>query len=90
MNNKVLVKLIAIEMNKEVDCFIPINEKIYNIKKIFLKYIFDVKSIQNDAQNAYVLLNSRSGIIYNNNDRVINTDIRNGSVLIIMQDNTAI
>ena len=85
MNNKVLVKLIMVSTGQEIDCFIPINEKIINIKRIFLKYIFDVNTIEDDVVNRYILLNSRTNAIYNNNDRVFNTDIRNSSELVLMQ-----
>ena len=36
MNNKVLVKIIAFSFDKDFDCFLPINEKIFNIKRIVL------------------------------------------------------
>lgn len=85
MDNKVLIKLIIISTGQEIDCFVPINEKIYNVKKIFLKYAFDINEIEEDIINNYVLLNGRTNVIYNNNDRVIYTDIRNGSELILCQ-----
>lgn len=85
MDNKVLIKLTIISTGQEIDCFVPINEKIYNVKKIFLKYAFDINEIKEDIINNYVLLNGRTNVIYNNNDRVIYTDIRNGSELILCQ-----
>ena len=30
MDNKVLIKLIVASTGEEIDCFVPINEKIYN------------------------------------------------------------
>lgn len=85
MENKVLVKLIVAANDQEIDCFIPINEKIYNIKKIFLKYVFDSTNIEEDVVNQYVLINGRTNMVYNNNDRIVNTDIRNCSELILIQ-----
>ena len=85
MNNKVLIKLIVASTGQEVDCYIPINEKIFNIKKIFLKYIFNVKDIDDSIINNYILLNGRTNVTYNNNDRIFKTDIRNGTELILFQ-----
>ena len=83
--NKVLIKLIVVSTGEEIDCFIPINEKMYNIKKIFLKYVFNVVSIEDDILNKYIIVNGRTNRIYNNNERVIDTDIRNGSEIILLQ-----
>lgn len=83
--NKVLVKLIVVSTGEEIDCFIPINEKMYNIKKIFLKYVFNVVSIEDDTLNKYIIVNGRTNRIYNNDERVIDTDIRNGSEIILLQ-----
>ncbi len=83
MDSKVLIKLIVISTGQEIDCFIPINEKIFNIKKTFLKYAFDISKIDDDTLNSYILLNGRTNVIYNNDNRVFYTDIRNGSELIL-------
>lgn len=83
--NKVLVKLIVVSTGEEIDCFIPINEKMYNIKKIFLKYVFNVVSIDDEVLNKYIIVNGRTNKIYNDNERVIDTDIRNGSEIILLQ-----
>ena len=84
MNSKVLVKIVVFSIEKEFDCFLPINEKIYNIKKIIIKYLFD-NSISEDEYNKYALINGRTSRIYNNNDRIGNTDIRNGTEIIILK-----
>ncbi len=85
MDNKVLIKLIVASTGEEIDCFVPINEKIYNLKKVFLKYVFDVTSIEEDILNKYLIVNVRTNKIYNNNERVFNTDIRNGTEIVILQ-----
>lgn len=85
MDNKILVKLIVVSMDKDIDCFIPANEKIYNIKKIFLKYIYDTNKIDKELEDNYLLINARNGQIYNNNQRIIETDIRNSTELILMK-----
>ena len=85
MNNKILVKILVVSIDKDIDCFLPINEKIYNIKKILLKYIFDKNTISDEDNNKYVLINARSNKIYNNNERIANTDIRNGSEIVLLK-----
>ena len=85
MNNKILVKILVVSIDKDIDCFLPINEKRYNIKKILLKYIFDKNTISDEDNNKYVLINARSNKIYNNNERIANTDIRNGSEIVLLK-----
>ena len=87
MNNKVLVKIIAFSFDKDFDCFLPIKEKIFNIKKIVLKYLLDKNEISEDEINSYILANVRTNIIYNNDDRIGNTDIRNCSEILLLKIN---
>ena len=49
------------------------------------KYVFDVTSIEEDILNKYLIVNVRTNKIYNNNERVFNTDIRNGTEIVILQ-----
>lgn len=83
MNNKVLVKLIIPGWDESYDVFIPVNEVIWKTKKMLLKSVQDLGGVVVDNNAEYVLLNKNNSRVYNNNDIIIDTDIRNGSELIL-------
>ena len=85
MENKVLIKLIMLDMDECFDIFIPVNEIIWKIKKLIIKSISDITNISLDINNEYILINKDNSKIYDNNEIVINTDIRNGTELILFK-----
>ena len=85
MENKVLIKLIMLDMDESFDIFIPENEIIWKIKKLIIKSISDINNISLDINNEYLLINKETSKIYDNNEIVINTDIRNGTELILFK-----
>lgn len=84
MQNKVLIKLIVPELDFNFDVFIPVNEMVWKIKKLLVKSISDLVNINMSQELEYELLNKDSCTVYSNNDVVINTDIRNGSELLLI------
>ena len=84
MNNKVLIKLIIPEFDDSYDLFIPVNEVVWKLKKLILKSIQDLSGLSINTTIEYVLINKDNSRIYNNNEIVINTDIRNGTELILL------
>ncbi len=84
MKNKVLIKLLIPELYSSYDLFIPVNELIWRVKKIIAKCISDLSNIDLDIMNEYILINKDNSRIYKNNEVVLDTDIRNGSELIII------
>ena len=90
MENKVLVKIIVPLLDDSFDCFIPVNEVIWKIKKLIIKSISDLTNTNLDLSSDYIFINKDNGRIYNTNEIVINTDIRNGSELIMLIRNDTI
>lgn len=84
MKDKVLVKLIVPEMDSSFDLFIPVNELVWKIKKLILKSIQDMTNITLDPAKEYLIINQDNCRLYQNNEIIINTDIRNGSELIML------
>lgn len=84
MTNKVLIKLIVPELDIHFDIFIPVNELIWKIKKLIVKSVSDLTDVPLNLKVEYILLNKDTCRIYLNNEVVINTDIRNGSELILV------
>lgn len=85
MNNKVLIRLIVPDIDVSYDVFIPVNELVWKIKKLLLKSVSDMTSVPLDINANYALINKDSCNIYGNNDIVINTDIRNGTELLLIK-----
>jgi hypothetical protein len=82
MENKVLIRLIMPDIDEEFDIFIPVNELVWKIKKLLIKSVADYSGISLNINDEYILINKDSANIYNNNDLVIDTDIRNGTELL--------
>lgn len=85
MENKILIKLIMPELDESFDLFIPVNEVIWKIKKLIIKSVSDLIDVSLDFQKDYLLVNKDNSRIYNNNEIVINTDIRNATELILIK-----
>lgn len=86
MDNKVLIKLVVPEINEEFDIYIPVNELVWKIKKLVSKCIKDLSENNFDFSKEYILINVDTNQIYNENDIVINTDIRNATKLILISE----
>ena len=85
MKNKVLIKLFVSDLSACYDVFIPVNEVIWKIKKMFIKSVSDLTGIPLDINQEYLLINKVTGDIYNNNDIVIDTNIRNSTELMLIK-----
>ena len=84
MNNKVLIKLILPEINKKYDLFIPVNEYIWKINKLMVRSINSLDGEILDVEKEYAIINKDTGKIYQNNEIIVNTEIRNGTELILI------
>ena len=88
MNDKVLVKLLLPELDSKYDILIPVNEIIWKIKKLLIKSVSDLEGIKLNMNTDYILLNKENSRVYNNNEIIINTDIRNSTELILITNNS--
>lgn len=86
MNNKVLIKLSFPKLDKTYDILIPVNELIWKVKKLIIKSISDLEGIKLNINDNYILLNKINNRIYNNNEIIIDTDIRNSTELLLIND----
>jgi hypothetical protein len=84
MENKVLVKLIVPELNKEYDIFLPINKKIGNIIILLNKTLNEFSNGTYPISNTNSLYNIDTKKKYDIDVQLYNTDIRNGTRLMII------
>lgn len=84
MKNKVLVKLIVPEIDQEYDVYLPINKKIGNIINLLNEALVELTNGEIASSNKNSLFNSITNEIYNPDKQLIETNIRNGSILILI------
>ena len=84
MKDKVLIKLNFIETDDTFDLFIPVNEVIWKVKKLLIKAVGDITQTNVSMDDEYVLMNASTNTIYDNNQVIIDTDIRNATELIMI------
>ena len=84
MKNKVLIKLFVFEFGNTYDVFIPVNEYVWKVKKLIIKSVSDLTNIPLDINMNCYLLNKSTCTFYRDNDIIINTDIRNGTEIILI------
>lgn len=85
MMNKVLIKLYVPTLGENYDIYIPVNEMVWKVNRLIVKLISDMSNDNFNIDKDYALINIDTGMIYNNNDIIINTDIRNASRLLLVE-----
>ncbi len=84
MKNKILIKLYAPEFGKVFDIYIPANYLVWKITKLVMKCVSDLCDISINLKNEFILINKVTNEVYSNNSIIRETDIRNGTELIIL------
>ena len=79
-DNKLFINLYVLILDKHFELFVPVDEKVGNIVNLLDRSLLDMFS----KNKNFSLLNVYSGNLYKNNDIVRNTDIQNGSKLILI------
>ena len=82
MEYKVLIKLYVPEIEETYEMFIPINKSIGQIAELLCKLVNDLSKAYPIRKNAN-LCNRNTGLIYDKRSIIKNTDIRNGTELIL-------
>lgn len=82
MEYKVLIKLFVPEIKEAYEMYIPINKTVGELTLLLCKLVNDLSKVYPIKDNA-CLCNRHTGIIYEKNYLVRDTDIRNGTELII-------
>lgn len=84
MENKVLVSLNVPVLEKKYDVYIPVNRKIHNVIEMIKTSLSQLSNSTFDMDGKYVLYNKENGNPYDMNVLVRQTDIRNGSKIILL------
>lgn len=82
--NRVLVRLYVPLLEKQYDIWIPINKSVYYVVQSFLLGIDSMNKIHYIYDGKFPkLYNKATSDIYDMNLKIIDTDIRNGTELIL-------
>lgn len=82
--NKVLVKLYIPVLEEQYDVWLPKTKKIYNVILLLLKGIKELTKEAYSTENLPILYNKLTGTKYDINARVQDTDITNGTEIILI------
>lgn len=89
MKSKVMIKAIFPTIDKSYDVKIPVNELTWKINKLISKAIYDMNGIAIDVrEDNFVMVNKITGEIYKNNEAIIDTNIRNGTEILFLHENS--
>ncbi len=83
MKNKVLVSLTIPEIDQKYDVYLPINKKIGNIINLLNKAVSELTNGEYALSNCNQLYNVFTKEKYQSDVLLANTDIRNGTSLIL-------
>ena len=84
MDNKVLVRVIVPEILQTFDVYLPINKKIGNIIELLNKGINDLTNNGFPISQNKALYNASTRELYQSDVLLYNTNIRNGSRLVLI------
>lgn len=82
--NRVLIRVYIPLLEKKYDVWVPINKKVYEIIINLIKGINSINKIEYDMKEIPNLYDKESSEVYDINIRIIDTNIRNGSEVILL------
>ena len=83
-SNKILLEVYVPIIEKEYDIFVPVNKKIGTLKKLIEKGIIDFTNNEYVIDEYSNLYSKDTGIVYDVNQKIIDSDLENGSRLILI------
>ncbi len=84
MKNKILVILDIPKAERTYDLYIPINKKIGTIKKLIEEELVELTEGSYNMDEVSNLYSKDTGVVYDINKAVRETDLKNGSRIILI------
>lgn len=81
--NKILIKVYVPQLEKKYDVWIPINRTVYTITRTLMEGINSLNNVDLGEGNIMNLYSKENSEIYELSKKIIETDIRNGTELIM-------
>lgn len=83
MKNKILIRLYIVEIDQHYDIFVPTNEYIGKLIKLIVSSAFELSDIESKKEE-YYMLNPDTGEVYNNNDILRDSNIKNAKKIYLI------
>lgn len=84
MKNKVLTEIYIPQIDEKYNIYLPLNKNIAEIITLIGKSICEMKRIDRINYNSFSLYNGETGLIYPPEKIIRESNIRNGTRLILM------
>ena len=82
--NKILIELEIPLIEVKYDLFIPINKKVGTIKRLIEEALIELTDGAYEPKETSNLYSKQTGIIYDINKTIRDTDLKNGSGIILI------
>ena len=83
MEYKVLIKLYVPEIEKNYEMYIPINKTVSQVNTLINRLIKNITNGVYPIKNKVYLYNRKTSELYSDSIAIRNTDIRNGTELVL-------
>lgn len=84
IDNKVLVTVNVPSLESKYDVYIPVNRKVHSVIKMLCNSLLMLSQGSFVVKDNYLLYDANTGNIYDVNLLIRDTDIRNGSTVILL------
>ena len=84
MKNKILIEVEVPMVEKKYDLYIPVNKRVGTIKKLLEETISEITDKAYKPSEATNFFSKETGMIYDVNQNVRDTDLKNGSRIILI------
>ena len=85
MKNKVLIQLVVPCLETKYDLFVPINKRVGNVIDLLCKTLNEITNgLYDENSEGKKLYNAITGELYNMQDIIRKTNIRNGSKIVLL------
>lgn len=82
--NKIIISVIVPSLEHTYDMFVPVNRKVHDVIDLIKKAMFELSGGSFDTSKNYFLYNQENGNVYDMNELIRNTDIRNDTKVIML------
>ena len=84
MKNKILIQVEVPMIEKTYDLYIPVNKKVGTIKRLLEEAVQEITDNEYEPSESTNFYSKETGMIYDVNHTVRDTDLKNGSRIILV------
>ena len=84
MKNKILIQVEVPMIEKTYDLYIPVNKKVGTIKRLIEEAVQEITDNEYEPSESTNFSSKETGMIYDVNHTVRDTDLKNGSRIILV------